>query len=149
MLQPISATAARVVDLARGALSALWPRGTASYEMTRLLEEGYTSGEQCDVAFSVYFADPSMAAAAARAIRAARYTVDTTQAERGFITVQETVRLRAFDLALAIARLERVVAGYEGFVALIGPTQPAPGATPRTDDALTGDTVATRGQLVA
>ena len=161
MLQPISATAARVADLARGSLSALWPRGTVSYEMNRLQEEGYTIGQQCEIAFSISFADPAMAAAGVQALRAARYVVDTTQAARGFVTVQENVQLRAFDLGLAIARLERVVAGYEGFVALIGPTQPAPGATPgatsRADDArasgapaaLTGDTAPARGQLVA
>ena len=87
MLQPFSSAAARVADLARGTISAMWPRGAVSYEMSRLLEEGYTSGERCDVAFSVYFADPAMAAAAAQAVRAARYAVDTTQSSRGFITV--------------------------------------------------------------
>ena len=143
MLQPFSSAAARVADLARGTISAMWPRGAVSYEMSRLLEEGYTSGERCDVAFSVYFADPAMAAAAAQAVRAARYAVDTTQSSRGFITVQEQLQLRALDLGLAIARLERIVDGYEGFVALIGPTHPSPRAA-RDDEA-----DATRDQLAA
>jgi hypothetical protein len=129
MLQPLSTVTARVVDLARGTIAAIWPRGAVSWEMSRLLEEGYTSGERCDVAFSVYFADPALAAAAAQAVRAARYAVDTTQSSRGFITVHEQMQLRAFDLGLATARLERIVGGYEGFVALIGPTHAPPRAT--------------------
>jgi hypothetical protein len=146
MLQPIATVAARVADLARGSISAVWPRGAVSYEMSRLLEEGYTSGERCDVAFSVYFVDPAMAAAAAQAVRAARYVVDTTQSARGFITVHENLQLRAFDLGLALARLERIVDGYEGFVALIGPTHPSPRATHVLDDA-TAETP--EGQLAA
>lgn len=159
MLQPLSATAARVADLARGTLSAFWPRGTVSYEMSRLLEEGYTSGAPCDVAFSVGFDDPSAAAAAAQALRAARYVVDTSQSGRGFITVQDHLPLRAFDLGLALARLERVVARHSGFVALIGPTHSAPAAPAAPSraesdaefvaDALAGEGATTRDRLVA
>lgn len=151
MLQPFSDAAARVADLARGTISAVWPRGTAGFEMSRLLDEGYTSGERCDVAFSVSFDDPATAAAAAQAVREARvpgavgYVVDTTQLARGFITVQERLRLRAFDLACATARLERIVGRYEGFVALIGPMHAAPRAASDITD-MAGDG---RDQLAA
>lgn len=137
MLQPMSIAAAHVADLARGTLFAVWPRGTVSHEMRRLLEEGYASGERCEVAFSVGFDDPAAAAAAVPALREARYVVDATQVARGFVTVQESLPLRAFDLAVALARLERVAARRGGFVALIGPTSPAPraGGVDAADDA--------------
>lgn len=148
MLQPISTAAARIADLARGTLSAMWPRGPVSYEITRLQQEGYTSGERCDIAFSVGFDDAATAAAAAHALRAARYVVDTAQVARGFVTVQEALPLRAFDLAVALARLERAVAAYSGFVALIGPTQPAPRDAHAEADA-TQDAAALEGQRAA
>ena len=150
MLQSISTAAARVADLARGTLFAMWPRGTVRHEMSRLQEEGYASGERCEIAFSVSADDPAMAAAAAQALRAARYVVDTTQVARGFLTVQESLPLRAFDLAVAVARLERVAARHGGFVALIGPTGPASGA-PRLahDDDAADDADALQDQRAA
>ena len=138
MLQSISSATARAADLARGTLSALWPRGAVSHEMSRLREEGYTSGERCDIAFSVGFDDAATAAEAAQALRVARYAVDATQVARGFVTVQESLPLRALDLAVATARLERIVARWAGFVALVGPTQPAPSAAITADEVTSG-----------
>lgn len=116
-------TAARAADLARAALLAAWPKSGASYEVARLVEQGYEKGEACDMAFSVALADPSRASDAAASARVAGYTVDTTQLSRGFITVQTSVEIRTFDIAKAIARLERLVGPYDGFVAVIGPVQ--------------------------
>ena len=112
------------VDIARATLHAAWPKSDASYEVSRLVEEGYEKGESCDIAFSVSLADPSLAGDAAASARVAGYTVDASQAARGFITVQTPIALRTFGLAKVISHLERVVAPHGGFVALIGPTRP-------------------------
>jgi len=115
--------AARAADLARASMLAAWPRSGAAYEVARLVEEGYEKGERCDMAFSVSVADQSRASDAAASARVAGYTVDTSQLSRGFITVQTPVELRTFGIAQAIARLERLVGPYDGFVAVIGPVQ--------------------------
>jgi hypothetical protein len=137
--------AARAADFARATLLAAWPKSGASYEVARLVEEGYAKGEPCDLAFSVSLADPSRASDAAASARVAGYSVDTSQLSRGFITVQTGVELRTFDIAQAVARLERLMGAYEGFVAVIGPVQSprsgvrVPVVTEDDDRALDGD----------
>jgi hypothetical protein len=116
--------AARAADLARATFLAAWPKSGPSHEITRLVEEGYEKGESCEMAFSVAFADPAQAPAAVSSLRAAGYGVDAGEASRGFVTAQTGIQLRRFGLAASIARLERAVAPFGGFVAVIGPTRP-------------------------
>ena len=112
------------VDLARATFLAAWPRSEPSNEITRLVEEGYEKGESCEMSFSIAFTDATQAAAAVAAVRSAGYSVDAGESSRGFVTAQTGIELRRFGLATSIARLERAVAPFGGFVAVIGPTRP-------------------------
>lgn len=123
MTTSVVGAAARAAELARATLLA-WPKSGASYELARLIAEGYEKGESCDVAFSVSCPDASQASDAAASARVAGFTVDTSQVARGFVTVQTGLELRTFGLARTIARLERLMAPHEGYVAVIGPVQP-------------------------
>ena len=123
MSSPIVNAAYAVADTVRSALLAAWPRSEVRHELDRLREDGHIEGEMCEMAFSVWVADDAQVPEATRAVRAAGFGIDATQAKRGFLTVRGTVQLRPYALARAVTQLERAVAGQEAFVAVIGPTR--------------------------
>ena len=126
LLDRAPALAADVVDAATAALSAAWPRSLAAREVERLADDGYAVGERCDVDFSLAFDAPNDLDMALAAVYLQGFIVlDRTQAERGFVTVRASVRLRAYDLVRATSRLNRAVWRYGGFGAVIGPAEPA------------------------
>lgn len=128
---PISAAAYAVVDSVRTVLAAVWPRSAVRSEIERLREDGYLEGEACEMAFSLEFGDTTTADVMVRTVRAAGFSVDAAQAQRGFLTARLSVLLQPHALAQAVTRLERVVRSSGGFVAVIGPTHaPALEAAP-------------------
>lgn len=130
----VGAVVADVADRGAALLSAVWPRSMAKWEVERLERDGYRVGELCDVDFSLAFDggayDRGVADVALPAVKRAGFSVgDRARAERGFVTVRRRVRLRAYDLSRAAARLNRLVAPYGGSAAVIGPTAPPSPAT--------------------
>lgn len=125
---PFSA-AAIVADTVQAALAAAWPRSAVRNEIDRLREDGHLAGEACEMAFSVSFADAATAGDAAAEVRRAGYAVELGGVERGFVTARTQVRLTPWELARAVARLERAARARGGFVAVIGPTH-GPAAAP-------------------
>ena len=122
-----SSAAALVADTVHATLSAAWPRSAVRHEIDRLREEGHLAGEACEMAFSVSFADAATAADASGVVRRAGYALDLAGLERGFVTARRALRLTPWELARAVARLERAARAHGGFVAVIGPTH-APAA---------------------
>ena len=127
--QPLSAAAAIVADTVHATLAAAWPRSAVRNEIDRLREEGHLAGEGCEMAFSVAFPDSATAGEASALVRRAGYALDLAGLERGFVTARRAVRLTPWELARAVARLERVARAHGGFVAIIGPTR-GPAAAP-------------------
>lgn len=121
--------AAVVADTVHATIAAAWPRSGVRYEIDRLREEGHLEGEACEMAFSVSFADAATAADASAQVRRAGYALDLAGVERGFVTARRQVRLTPWELAQAVARLERATRAHGGFVAVVGPTH-APAAAP-------------------
>ena len=119
---PISSALYAVVDSVRTVLAAVWPRSAVRTEIDRLREEGHLEGEACEMAFSLAFSDAATADFMVRTVRAAGYTVDATQARRGFLTARTSVLLQPHAFARTVTRLERTVRPSGGFVAVIGPT---------------------------
>ena len=131
----VGAVVADVVDRGAALFAAVWPRSMARWEVERLTADGYPAGEPCDVEFSLAF-DDGLADVALPAVRHAGFVVDDrAKAERGFVTVRGRVRLRAYDLSRAAARLDRLVAPYGGSAAVIGPSSPPPPAPVLADRA--------------
>ena len=105
--------------------SSLWPRSTASIEASRLVNDGYPAGQACDVHFLISF-DQAMPDAASTAIRAGGFSVrEQNGSSSGFVTARATVRLTAWDLSIAGARLDRIVEDFDGFATVIGAARPA------------------------
>ena len=128
----LGAVVADVADKGAALFSAVWPRSMAKFEVERLLADGYEAGEPCDVDFSVEF-DGEHAEAALRAVRGAGFTlVDNARVAKGRAGVRGRLRLRAYDLSRAVARLDRAVAPFGGAAHVIGPAAapvtPAPAA---------------------
>ena len=135
--------AALVADTVQASLAAAWPRSAVRHEIDRLREEGHLAGEACEMAFSVSFDDAATAADASALVRRAGFALDLAGLERGFLTARTQVRLTPWELARAVARLERVARARGGFVAEVGPTHgpaAAPVRAPRTSR--TGEMVA-------
>lgn len=117
----IAAAAAETTDAVVALVEAAWPRSMTSREIERLTLDGYPKGDRCDVYFLVSFDAPDWERAL-DALQAAGFVVrDANVGVGAFVTVRTRVRLRAFELSLAGARLDRVVARYGAFATLIGP----------------------------
>lgn len=109
------------VDCIVSAAAAAWPRSVTNGEVERLVGEGHEAGEVCDFAF-VLALDPDDTDATLRDVRAAGFAIDEDgRRGQGYATVRSTVPLRAFHLALALARLNRVARRHGGFAEMLGP----------------------------
>lgn len=121
----MSTVFADLADSIAATIASLWPRSAASLESRRLVGDGYPAGEVCDVHFLVSF-DDTMPDDALVAIRAGGFAIrDQGDPIRGFITVRRSVRLGAYELSLAGARLDRIAARFGGFATVICATPPA------------------------
>ena len=122
-------------DSVAAALAALWPWSTSSVEARRLALNGYETGAVADIYYLVSFDDPIPGGALA-AIRGAGFTVRDPASQTGFLTVRVQIRLGAFALTIAGARLDRIVEQFGGFATLIGAAHmskdEAPRAVPRS-----------------
>lgn len=119
---------ARVVALLADSIAAtaasLWPRSTASREASRLVNDGYPAKQICDVYFLVSF-DGGVPDDAMATMRAAGFVVrEQSGAPGGFVTVRARVRLAAYDLSIASARLDRIAEAFDGFSTVIGAARP-------------------------
>ena len=135
VLERAAAFAAYVTDMATATLAAAWPRSLAAREIDRLLGEGYAVGSGCEMAFSLSFADAASAASAAAARRAGFATGHPSDGTGGLVTAYAVMPLRAYHLSLALSRLDRVAARYDGYATVIGPVQPTAGHVPRHERA--------------
>ena len=125
----VQSSFARVIGLLTDHITAtvasLWPRSTAALEARRLVVDGHAGGQACDLYFLVSF-EGALPDGALATIRAAQFAVrEQDGAASGFVTVRTQVRLAAYDLSLAAARLDRIAAGFDGFATLIGAARPA------------------------
>jgi hypothetical protein len=125
----VFSAAALVADTVQATFAAVWPRSAARHEIDRLREEGHLAGEACEMAFSLSFDDAQRATDASALVRRAGFALDLAEAKSGFLTARMQVRLTPWELARAVARLERVARSRGGFVAVVGPTH-APAAAP-------------------
>ena len=119
-----------VGDSVAAVLAALWPWSTSSVEARRLALEGYATGAVADIYYLVSFEEaiPDVALAA---IRGAGFTVRDPAPKSGFLTVRAQIRLGAFALTIAGARLGRVVEQFGGFATLIGAAHMTSDESPR------------------
>ena len=117
------------------AVAALWPWSTSAVEARRLALDGYATGALADIYYLVSF-DDAVPDTALAAIRGAGFTVRDAAPKSGFVTVRVQIRLGAFALTVAGARLDRIVEQFGGFATLIGAAQmtsdEAPHAVPRS-----------------
>ena len=133
LMHRMGAVVADVADRGVALFSAVWPRSMAKFEVERLAADGYAPGAECDVDFAIEF-DDAAADAAIRAVRGAGFTlVDNAKVAKGRAGVRARVRLRAYDLSRAEARLGRALAPYGGSATVIGPSAPPATAAPRAD----------------
>jgi hypothetical protein len=109
-------------DSLAAAVASIWPWSTASVEARRLRLDGHASGAVTDIYYLVSF-DDSVPEAALAAIRRVGFSPREPASQRGFVTVRGRLRLGAYDLTVAGARLDRAVAQFGGFVTLIGAAQ--------------------------
>jgi hypothetical protein len=127
----IASVLAELADGIAATMASLWPRSAASLEANRLASDGHPAGEVCDVHFLVSF-DDAMPDEALMAIRAGGFAIrEAGDPIRGFITVRRRVRLGAYALSLAGARLDRIAARFGGFATVICATPPASEDSPR------------------
>ena len=122
----IAALAADTTDTIIALAEAAWPRSMSSREIERLAGDGYEAGSVHEMYFLLSFERPELDALRERLQRAG-FTIPDGGGLESFITVRTPVRLRAFELSLVNARLDRLVAPWDGFATLIGPA--APGVT--------------------
>ena len=106
-------------DSISAALSALLPWSTSAVEARRVALEGYPKGSLADIYYLVSF-DEAPPDAALAAIRGAGFFVRDSTPQSGFVTVKTRVRVGAFGLTIASARLDRIVDEFSGFATLIG-----------------------------
>ena len=108
-----------LADSISAGIASLWPWSTASVEARRLAHEGYAPGTPADIYYLVSFDDVAPDAALP-ALRSAGFLVRDSAAQSGFLTVRARIRLSAFALTIAGARLDRIVEQHDGFATLIG-----------------------------
>ncbi|HEX8849777.1 MAG TPA: hypothetical protein VF761_09630 [Gemmatimonadaceae bacterium] len=116
----IAALAADTTDTVVALVEAAWPRSLSSREIDRLASEGYETGSVHEMYFLLSFETPGWEHLLGPLQRAG-FVVGDGGPLGPFLTVKAPVRLRAFELSLASARLDRMVARYGGFSTLIGP----------------------------
>jgi hypothetical protein len=122
LLEYTVARGEELVDEVAAVISASWPRSTVAREIARLVEDGHESGTVRDVAFSLSFESAEVASSAIPAMRGAGFTIEQDPASaRGFVVARCPILLRTYDLARTLSRLNRVVAPFGGFAAMIGP----------------------------
>ena len=120
----VANTFATLADSITATAASLWPRSIASLETNRLVADGYPAKEVCDVYFLVSF-DGAVPDDAVAAMRAVGFAVrEQGSVPGGFITVRTRVRLGAYELSMAGARHDRVVAAFDGFATVIGAARP-------------------------
>lgn len=108
-----------LADSVNAALSVVRPWSTSSVEARRLALDGYPKGSLADIYYLVSF-DETPPDAALAALRGAGFSVRDPASHSGFLTVKTRIRMGAFDLTLASARLDRIVDEFSGFATLIG-----------------------------
>lgn len=141
----ITAVARETTDAIIALVEAAWPRSMTSREIERLTLDGYPAGRHCDVYFLLSF-DTADWESALDDLHAEGFMVRDTSASVGaFVTVKTRIRLNAFALSLAGARLDRVAARHAGIATLIGPALAGrgPANDPATSAAGVEDTSAT------
>ena len=120
----------RVVAVAAG----WWPRSLASREVERWVGDGYERGKPVVVEYLVSF-DRLIPAGALGALAREGFVIgDASSPNDAFVTVRATMKLTAYWLERTALTLDRVVAPFDGYAAVIGPyRQPdiAPAAAPR------------------
>ena len=122
---------ATLADSVIATAASLWPRSTASLETNRLIADGYPAKEVCDVYFLVSF-DGAVPDGALVDIRSAGFVVrEESGSPGGFVTVRARVRLAAYELSMAAARLDRIAESFDGFSTVIGAVRPTNEDAPR------------------
>lgn len=117
----ITTVARETTDALVALVEAAWPRSMTSREIERLTLDGYPAGRHCDIYFLLSF-DTADWESALDDLHAEGFMVRDTSATVGtFVTVKIRIRLNAFELSLAAARLDRVAARHAGIATLIGP----------------------------
>ena len=116
----LAAIAADTTDTIIALVEAAWPRSMTSREVDRLAQDGYRAGSVCELYYLLSFDMPDWEPVLGELQRAG-FTVREGGSLGPFVTVKTPVRLRAFELSLASARLDRIVAPYGGFATVIGP----------------------------
>ena len=96
-----------------------WPWSAASIEARRIAADGYAAGMVDDVYYLVSF-DEAAPEPALAAIRGAGFAVREPAPLSGFVTVKARIRIAAYDLIMAGARLDRIAEEYGAFATLIG-----------------------------
>ena len=133
MLQAAATTLAVVGEKVVAAAAASWPRSLASREVDRWVGDGYERDEPVVVEYLVSF-DRIVPAAALDALQRAGFAIgESSSQESGFMTVRATMKLTAYSLESTALLLDRVVAPFDGYAAVIGPYRkpdiaPAPAA---------------------
>lgn len=106
-------------DSIAATVASLWPWSAASIEARRIAADGYAAGQLADVYYLVSFDDAAPEAALV-AIRAAGFAVREPGPSSGFVTVKVRIRIAAYDLIIAGARLDRIAEQHGAFATLIG-----------------------------
>jgi hypothetical protein len=115
---------ATLADSIAATAASLWPRSTASIEAHRLIADGYPAKQVCDVYFLVSF-DGSVPDGVLATMRSAGFAVrEQGGSPGGFVTVRARVRLGAYSLSMAAARLDRIAESFDGFSTVIGAARP-------------------------
>jgi hypothetical protein len=116
---------ATLADSIVATAASLWPRSTASLEANRLIGDGYAAKQVCELYFLVSF-DGAVPDAALATMRAEGFALrEQSGTQGGFVTVRARVRLAAYDLSMAAARLDRIAEAFDGFSTVIGAARPA------------------------
>ena len=108
-----------LADSITASAASLWPWSAASIEARRIAADGYAAGQVADVYYLVSF-DEAAPEPALAAIRGAGFAVREPAPLSGFVTVKARIRVAAYDLIMAGARLDRIAEGYGAFATLIG-----------------------------
>ena len=103
------------------AAAASWPRSLASREVERWVGDGFERGAPVVVEYLLSFDGPVSAATLGALQRAGFALGESSNVEGGFMTVRATMKLNAYALEWNALRLDRVVAPFEGYAAVIGP----------------------------
>lgn len=101
--------------------AASWPRSIASREVERWVGDGYERGKPVVVEYLVSFDRPIPAGALAALVREGFVIGEASDPDDSFVTVRATMNLTAYSLEKSALALDRIVAPFEGYAAVIGP----------------------------